>query len=96
MVPWSLPHIRDRHTENHYPPDYGQAEIQFKKILEIDPYRVDEIDIYSNILYVTEDRLRLSKLAHEFLAVDKDRPEVCCLVGVYFVRHIGRYRFVHS
>lgn len=64
-------------------PDFGQAEIQFKKILELDPYRVDDIDIYSNILYVTEDRLRLSKLAHEFLTVDKDRPEVCCLVGLF-------------
>jgi len=61
--------------------DFGQAEIQFQKILAIDPYRVDDIDVYSNILYVTENRLKLSKLAHDFLALDKDRPEVCCLVG---------------
>lgn len=25
--------------------------------------------------------MKLSKLAHEFLALDKDRPEVCCLIG---------------
>ena len=61
--------------------DFSAAEEQFEKILEIDPCRIDDIDVYSNILYVTENRLTLSKLAHDFLVLDKDRPEVCCLVG---------------
>ncbi|KAF8844349.1 TPR-like protein [Paxillus ammoniavirescens] len=64
--------------------DFGQAEKQFEKILAISPYRVDDIDVYSNILYVTENRLKLSRLAHEFLELDKDRPEVCCLVGNHY------------
>ena len=62
-------------------PEFGQAEAQFDKILAIDPERIDDIDIYSNILYVTDNQLKLSKIAHEFLALDKDRPEVCCLIG---------------
>jgi len=62
--------------------DFGAAEAQFEKIRAVDPYRIDDIDVYSNILYVTDNRLKLSRLAHEFLALDKDRPEVCCLVGV--------------
>jgi len=61
--------------------DFGQAEKQFEKILAVAPYRIDDIDVYSNILYVTDNRLKLSRLAHEFLELDKDRPEVCCLVG---------------
>jgi hypothetical protein len=61
--------------------DFPAAQQQFEKILKIDPCRIDDIDVYSNILYVTENRLTLSKLAHDFLALDKDRPEVCCLVG---------------
>jgi len=61
--------------------DFRAAEQQFEKILKIDPYRIDDIDVYSNILYVADNRLTLSRLAHEFLALDKDRPEVCCLVG---------------
>ncbi|KAL4078447.1 hypothetical protein V8B97DRAFT_1937445 [Scleroderma yunnanense] len=64
--------------------DFGQAEKQFEKILTVAPHRVDDIDIYSNILYVTENRLKLSRLAHEFLELDKDRPEVCCLVGNHY------------
>ncbi|KAI0753942.1 cell division control protein 23 [Irpex lacteus] len=55
--------------------DFSSAEKQFKKILTLDKYRVDDIDVYSNILYVNENRLELSKLAHDFLALDKDRPE---------------------
>ncbi|KII92586.1 hypothetical protein PLICRDRAFT_695920 [Plicaturopsis crispa FD-325 SS-3] len=64
--------------------DYTPAVSQFEKVLAKDPYRIDDIDVFSNILYVTENRLRLSKLAHEFLALDKDRPEVCCLVGNHY------------
>lgn len=64
--------------------DFSAAEEQFEKILKIDPCRVDDIDVYSNILYVTENRLTLSRLAHDFLALDKDRPEVCCLVGNHY------------
>ncbi|KDR75845.1 hypothetical protein GALMADRAFT_97777 [Galerina marginata CBS 339.88] len=64
--------------------DFSQAVVQFEQILSIDPNHIDDIDIYSNILYVTDNRLKLSKLAHEFLALDKDRPEVCCLIGNHY------------
>jgi anaphase-promoting complex subunit 8 len=63
--------------------DFGQAEDQFERIFLLDPYRLDDIDVFSNILYVTDNRLKLSRLAHEFLELDKDRPEICCLVGTY-------------
>lgn len=63
--------------------DFGRAEDQFERIFLLDPYRIDDIDIFSNILYVTDNRLKLSRLAHEFLGLDKDRPEICCLVGMF-------------
>jgi len=64
--------------------DFPAAGQQFEKIFKIDPCRIDDIDVYSNILYVTENSQTLSRLAHEFLALDKDRPEVCCLVGNHY------------
>lgn len=70
--------------------EFGQAEVQFDKILAIDPERIDDIDIYSNILYVTDNQLKLSKVAHEFLALDRDRPEVCCLIGKWAISNIGK------
>ncbi|KAJ7178487.1 hypothetical protein C8R43DRAFT_973501 [Mycena crocata] len=61
--------------------DFKLAQAQFERILTIDPHRIEDIDIYSNILYVTDNRLKLSRLANDFLQLDRDRPEVCCLVG---------------
>ncbi|CAE6509744.1 unnamed protein product [Rhizoctonia solani] len=63
--------------------DFDEAEQIFEHVLAEDPYRVDEIDVYSNILYVMKKRARLSDIAHKFVKVAKDRPEVCCLVGNY-------------
>ncbi|KAI0645601.1 TPR-like protein [Trametes meyenii] len=68
----------------YYLHDFTSAEAQFRKILAIDPYRVDDIDILSNILYVSENNNALSKLAHDYLAIDKDRPEICCIIGNYY------------
>ncbi|KAJ7045580.1 hypothetical protein C8F04DRAFT_1065361 [Mycena alexandri] len=65
----------------YYSHDFKLAQAQFERILAIDPYRIEDIDIYSNILYVTDSRLKLSRLANDFLALDRDRPEVCVLVG---------------
>ena len=66
--------------------DFKEAANQFQKIFAVDPYRIDDIDIYSNILYVTEDQSALSTVAHEFTIIDKDRPEICCLIGAKHLR----------
>ncbi|KAI0819986.1 TPR-like protein [Trametes gibbosa] len=68
----------------YYLHDFTSAEAQFRKILAIDSFRVDDIDILSNILYVSENSNALSKLAHDYLAIDKDRPEICCIIGNYY------------
>jgi hypothetical protein len=62
-------------------PEWSEAEQLYDYILKKEPYRIDDMDVYSNILHVMEKRSKLSKLAHDLLAVDKDRPEVCCIVG---------------
>ncbi|KAJ6625584.1 hypothetical protein B0H10DRAFT_2002043 [Mycena sp. CBHHK59/15] len=68
----------------YYSHDFRQAQTQFERILAIDPYRIEDIDIYSNILYVTDNRLKLSRLSNDFLTLDRDRPEVCCIVGNHY------------
>jgi anaphase-promoting complex subunit 8 len=42
------------------------------------------MDVYSNILYVKEDSVALSQLAHTVVKVDKYRPESCVIVGNYY------------
>lgn len=53
----------------------------FEQLLKSDPYRVDGLDIYSNILYVKECFSALSYLAHKAVLTDKYRPETCCIIG---------------
>ncbi|KAF8204287.1 hypothetical protein K438DRAFT_1905448 [Mycena galopus ATCC 62051] len=63
---------------------YPQAEAQFDKIMAIDPYRIDDLDILANILYAVENKEKLSALAQFFLVLNKDRPEVCYLLGCHY------------
>lgn len=53
----------------------------FKKLLEFDPYRLDNLDIYSNLLYVLEKKTDLADLAHKVASIDKYRVETCCVIG---------------
>lgn len=50
----------------------------------LDPYRYENIDILSNILYVKEKRNELGKLAIECFENDKYIPETCCVLGNYY------------
>ena len=48
------------------------------------PYRLDSMDVYSNILYVQEDSVSLGQLAHTAVQVDKYRAETCVIIGNYY------------
>ncbi|CAK5265759.1 unnamed protein product [Mycena citricolor] len=61
--------------------EFKRAETQFERIFALDPHRVEDVDTYSNILYTVDNRLKLSRMANDLLLTDRDRPEVCCLVG---------------
>jgi len=43
---------------------------------------MEEVDIYSNMLYVMDKKAKLGKLAHEYAEIDHNRAEVCCLIGL--------------
>lgn len=60
------------------------AATEFSRILSLHPHRLDSLDIYSNILYVLNERPKLAFLAHLCSSVDKFRPETCVVVGNYY------------
>ncbi|KAL0482808.1 anaphase-promoting complex subunit Apc8 [Acrasis kona] len=64
--------------------DYPQAIDHFEHLRRVDPYRIENLDIYSNILYVKELKPQLSLLAHEIQKIDKYRPETSCIIGNYY------------
>ncbi|KAB7494845.1 Cell division cycle protein 23-like protein [Armadillidium nasatum] len=50
----------------------------------LDPFRLENVDVYSNLLYVQEMRVDLSHLAHRVVTIDKYRVETCCVIGNYY------------
>ncbi|WWD09188.1 hypothetical protein V865_007310 [Kwoniella europaea PYCC6329] len=64
--------------------DFETAEKEFDSVQRADPFRMEEVDIYSNMLYVMNKQAKLGKLAHEYAEIDRNRAEVCCLIGNYY------------
>lgn len=64
--------------------DYFTAESIFDEILLADPMRLDDLDTYSNMLYVMEKKAKLLFLAHFASSIDKFRSETCCVVANYY------------
>lgn len=66
----------------HLIPEFDEAEAMFDNIIQTDPYRLDDLDVYSNILYVMEKSSKLAYLAQLATRTDKFRVETCCIVGL--------------
>ncbi|KAK9365266.1 anaphase promoting complex subunit 8 [Lipomyces kononenkoae] len=64
--------------------EYNESEKLFDAVLAVDPHRLDDMDMYSNILYVTEQKAKLAYLAQLASATDKFRPETCCIIANYY------------
>ncbi|MCJ1446658.1 MAG: Anaphase-promoting complex subunit 23 [Stictis urceolatum] len=77
--------LRTQRALLHYhAKEFEPAEQIFSQILQADPYRIDSLDHYSNILYVMNERPKLAFIAQLATATDKFRPETCCVVGNYY------------
>lgn len=74
--------------------EFEVAQELFVSLLEKDPHRLEDMDVYSNILYVKEDAVALSQLAHTVTKVDKYRPETCVIVGNYYSLKTQRTRAI--
>lgn len=61
----------------------GSIEI-FKIVRASDPWRIDSMDVYSNLLYIKDMRADLSSLAHALNAIDPFRVETCCCIGNFY------------
>lgn len=68
----------------HNKREVDQALQYFAQISEVDPFRLDNLDTYSNLLYVKEQRVELAFLAHRVVDIDKYRSETCCVIGNYY------------
>uniref|UniRef100_A0A1I7U864 TPR_REGION domain-containing protein n=1 Tax=Caenorhabditis tropicalis TaxID=1561998 RepID=A0A1I7U864_9PELO len=63
--------------------DHDQAIANFSDIRKIDPYRLADLHLFSDSLYIRSDQKTLSELALEMFKVQKFRWETCCIVANY-------------
>lgn len=66
--------------------EYEEAQERFENTRKKDQYCLDCMDTYSNILFVRDEKAKLSFLAHESHLNDKYKPETCVINGNYYSR----------
>ncbi|XP_068621265.1 cell division cycle protein 23 homolog [Battus philenor] len=64
--------------------DVDSSLALFGELYQNDPYRLDNWDVYSHLLYLKEKRMELAKLAQKAVSIDKYRVETCCVIGNYY------------
>lgn len=68
------------HNMRHLDPAHDLLEFLHNE----DPYLLTGMDTYSNILFLKNNRARLSYLAHHMLNIDKYSCETCFVIGNYY------------
>ncbi|KAF2163605.1 hypothetical protein M409DRAFT_26213 [Zasmidium cellare ATCC 36951] len=64
--------------------DHATAIDIFDNLIRTQPHRLDGMEIYSNLLYVLDNRPKLATLAAMATDTDKFRPETNCILGNYY------------
>ena len=63
---------------------YDEAQAILAHLYAVYPHRLDQLDTYSNILYVKEDAATLSFLAHHLSRQHKYHHITQCVIGNYY------------
>ncbi|KIK68965.1 hypothetical protein GYMLUDRAFT_34994, partial [Collybiopsis luxurians FD-317 M1] len=74
--------------------EFADAQNQFEEMFKLAPDRIEDLDIYSNVLHLREKREQLTALAERFMLSEKNRPEVCCIVGNHYSLRADRDKAV--
>ena len=80
-TPWVLAQIgRTLYEQQHY----AEAEKYFARMKALAPSRLDDLDVYSSVLWHQKSEVDLAFLAHEALDADRLSPQAWCAVGNSF------------
>ena len=80
-TPWVLAQLgRVLYEEN----EYAEAEKCFARLKTMAPARLEDMEVYSTILWHTKNEIELAFLAHEIVDIDHGSPQAWCAVGNSF------------
>ena len=80
-TPWVLAKIGRAHYEKA---SYAEADKVFSLIKKIAPSRMEDMEIYSTVLWHLKHELDLSYLSHELVEADRLSPQAWCAIGNSF------------
>ena len=80
-TPWLLAQIGKTHFELG---DHVEARSHFQRIRKKAPFRVQDMELYSTVLWHLKHDTELAFLAHELVEIDRYSPETWCIIGNLF------------
>ncbi|CAD0021548.1 unnamed protein product [Aureobasidium pullulans] len=80
-TPWVLAQLGKAYYEAA---EYSSAEICFAKILKLQPTRIEDMEVYSTVLWQLKKPVQLAFLAHNLRDLDFNSPQTWCAVGNAF------------
>lgn len=75
---WVLCQVGRAHFESV---DYHQAQRVFEKARRAEPHRLEDMGIFSTVLWQLGNEVQLSHLANDAVEMDRLAPETWCIVG---------------
>lgn len=78
---WVLSMLARAHYEMN---DYKKAANFFAEVRQLEPQRLDMMEIYSTVLWHLHSEVQLSTLAQELVAEDRNSPAAWCATGNLF------------
>ncbi|XP_025202196.1 cell division cycle protein 23 homolog [Melanaphis sacchari] len=66
---------------HHNKREIAHAIVSFKTVMEMDPFRIDNLDLLSNLMYVCTSTDELVVLSKYVASIDRYRQETLCVLG---------------
>jgi len=80
-TPWVLAQLGKAHYEAA---DYAAAESCFARLMKIQPSRIEDTEVYSNVLWQLKKPVQLAFLSHTLRDLDFNAPQTWCALGNAF------------
>jgi anaphase-promoting complex subunit 3 len=80
-TPWVLAQLGRAHFEQAM---YAEAAQYFSRVQTLAPSRVEDMEIYSTVLWHLKNDVELAYLAHQLLETDRLSPQAWCAIGNSF------------
>ncbi|KAJ5542882.1 hypothetical protein N7535_005304 [Penicillium sp. DV-2018c] len=80
-TPWVLAQLGRSHFEQA---NYTEAAKYFSRVQKLAPTRLEDMEIYSTVLWHLKSDVELAYLAHQMLETDRLSPQAWCAIGNSF------------